>query len=146
MVSLMPMNPEVKAYSTIKFTCNYDHPETFYIYFKLSTLDGLPVTARGGIPGPIIKTEKGAYRTWLVHVARTACNVECHILNRGKELIKIVTSVTPGLTPRTAIAARKLSYLVRLTSVTLIGEGRVPAIVSQNALSRCSGHRREQAW
>ncbi|XP_025074624.1 uncharacterized protein LOC112552791 [Pogonomyrmex barbatus] len=99
MVSLMPMNGEVEPYSVIQFTCNYDYPDTFYIYFKLSSLNGLPVTARSGEIGPIIKTEKGAARSWTVHVGRTACNVECHIVNyRGKELVKIVTSITPGLT------------------------------------------------
>jgi len=99
MVSLMPMSGEVEPYSTIQFTCNYDYPDMFYIYFKLSSLDGSPVTARSGKIGPIIKTEKGAVRTWYVHIGRTACNVECHIVNdRGKELVKIVTSVTPGLT------------------------------------------------
>lgn len=99
MVSLMPMSGEVEAYSTIQFMCNYDYPDNFYIYFKLSPLNGFPITARSGIPGPIIKTEKGAHRTWFVHVERVACNVECHIMNyRGKELVKIVTSITPGLT------------------------------------------------
>ncbi|XP_032663569.1 basement membrane-specific heparan sulfate proteoglycan core protein-like isoform X7 [Odontomachus brunneus] len=96
MVSLMPMNGAVRTYSTIQFKCNYDYPDTFYIYFKLSSLDGLPVTTWGDKPGPIIKTTKGAFRTWSVHVNSTACNVECHIVNyRGKELIKIVTSITP---------------------------------------------------
>lgn len=99
MVSLMPMKGEVEPYSTIQFTCNYDYPDMFYIYFKLSSLNGFAVTAKGDKPGPIIKTEKGAVRKWFVHVGRTACNVECHIINyRGKELVKIVTSITPGLT------------------------------------------------
>lgn len=99
MVSLMPMNSEVKPFSVVQFTCNYDYPDTFYIYFKLSSLDGRPITARSGEIRPIIKTEKGAVRTWFVHVERTACNVECHIVNYyGKELVKIVTPITPGLT------------------------------------------------
>lgn len=99
MVSLMPMKGEVEPYSTIQFTCNYDYPDMFYIYFKLSPINGFPVTARTSKPGPIIKTEKGAVRKWFVHVGNTACNVECHIMNyHGKELIKIVTSITPGLT------------------------------------------------
>lgn len=103
MVSLMPMKDEVEPQSTIQFTCNYDYPMTmtdmFHIYFKLSPLNGFAVTARGGKPGPIVKTEKGAVRKWSVHVGRTACNIECHIVNyRGKELVKIVTSITPGLT------------------------------------------------
>lgn len=99
MVSLMPMKGEVEPYSTIQFTCNYDYPDMFHIYFKLSSLDGLPITARSSGIGPIMKTEKGAVRTWFVHVGRIACNVECHIVNnRGKELVKIVTSITPGLT------------------------------------------------
>jgi len=105
MVSLMPMNGEVEPYSTIQFTCNYDYPDMFYIYFKLSSLDGSPITARSGKIGPIIKTEKGAVRTWYVHIGRTACNVECHIVNdRGQELVKIVTSITPGLTDYVAKA------------------------------------------
>lgn len=100
MVSLMPMNGEVAPNTTVQFTCNYDYPDMFYIYFKLSPLNGFPVTARGvNTPGPITKTEKGAFRIWSVHVENTACNVECHIVNYyGKELIKIVTSITPGLT------------------------------------------------
>lgn len=99
MVSLMPMNGEVEPYSTIQFTCNYDYPDMFHIYFKLSSLDGKPVTARSGKIGPIMKTKKGAVRTWFVHMGRTPCNVECHIVNyHGKELVKIVTSITPGLT------------------------------------------------
>jgi len=101
----MPLNGEVKLNSTVQFTCSYDYPDTFYIYFKLSSLNGLPVTARTDIPGPIIKTEKGAVRNWSVHGRHTAYNVECHIVTyRGKELVKIVTSITPGLTNRTARA------------------------------------------
>ncbi|XP_071582302.1 basement membrane-specific heparan sulfate proteoglycan core protein isoform X3 [Temnothorax nylanderi] len=96
MVSLMPMHGEVEPYSTIQFTCNYDYPDTFYIYFKMSSLDGFPITARSGEIGPIMKTEKGAVRTWFVHMGHTPCNVECHIVNyRGRELVKIVTSITP---------------------------------------------------
>ncbi|XP_024875337.1 basement membrane-specific heparan sulfate proteoglycan core protein-like isoform X2 [Temnothorax curvispinosus] len=96
MVSLMPMHGEVEPYSTIQFTCNYDYPDTFYIYFKLSSLNGFPITARSGEIGPIMKTEKGAVRTWFVHMGHTPCNVECHIVNyRGGELVKIVTSITP---------------------------------------------------
>lgn len=112
MVSLMPMNAEVEPYSTIQFTCNYDYPDTYYVYFKLSSLNGLPVVAWTGTPGPMIKTEKGATRSWSVHVGHTACNVECHIVtHRGKELVKIVTSITPGLT---RAAQRELSIsLVR---------------------------------
>lgn len=98
MVSLMPMNGEVEPNSTIQFTCSYDYPDKFYIYFKLSSHDGFPITARGGKIGPIMKTEKGAVRTWFVHMGHTPCNVECHIVNHGKELVKIVTSITPGLT------------------------------------------------
>ncbi|XP_050453317.1 basement membrane-specific heparan sulfate proteoglycan core protein isoform X8 [Cataglyphis hispanica] len=102
MVSLMPMKGEVEPYSTIQFTCNYDYPDMFHIYFKLSSLAGLPVTARGDKPGHTVKTEKGAFRKWSVHVGRTACNVECHIVNyRGKELVKIVTSITPVGEPQT---------------------------------------------
>ncbi|XP_025163886.1 uncharacterized protein LOC112590723 [Harpegnathos saltator] len=105
MVSLMPMNVEVKTQSTIQFTCNYDFPDDFHIYFKLSSLDELPITAWSEQPGPIMKTEKGAFRTWFVHVERTACNVECHIMKwhhdkESRELVKIVTSATPGLTNR----------------------------------------------
>ncbi|XP_067214275.1 basement membrane-specific heparan sulfate proteoglycan core protein isoform X33 [Linepithema humile] len=96
MVSLMPLNGEVELNSVVQFTCNYDYPDTFYIYFKLSSLNGLPVTARTGTPGPIIKTQKGAVRSWSVHVGHTACNVECHIVTyHGRELVKIVTSITP---------------------------------------------------
>lgn len=110
MVSLMPMNGEVEPYSTIQFTCNYDYPDMFYIYFKLSPLNGYPVTARSGTPGSITKTEKGAVRTWSVHMGHTACNVECHIVNyRGKELVKIVTSITPGLTDYYRELSRALS-------------------------------------
>lgn len=99
MVSLMPMNVEVEMYSTVEFTCNYDYPDIFYIYFKLSPHDGFPLTARSGILGPIIKTKTGAYRTWSVHIGRIGCNVECHIVNyNGKELVKIMTLVIPGLT------------------------------------------------
>ncbi|XP_011864494.1 PREDICTED: basement membrane-specific heparan sulfate proteoglycan core protein isoform X13 [Vollenhovia emeryi] len=102
MVSLMPMKGEVEPYSTIQFTCNYDYPDMFHIYFKLSSLDGFPVTARSGKIGPIVKTEKGAVRTWFVHMRRTPCNVECHIVNyRGKELVRIVTSITPVEEPHT---------------------------------------------
>ncbi|XP_039313953.1 basement membrane-specific heparan sulfate proteoglycan core protein isoform X28 [Solenopsis invicta] len=102
MVSLMPMNGEVAPYSTIQFTCNYDYPDTFYIYFKLSSFDGFPITARGGEIGPIMKTDKGAIRTWFVHMGHTPCNVECHIVNYyGKELVKIVTTITPELTTTT---------------------------------------------
>lgn len=107
MVSLMPMNGDVETHSTVQFTCNYDYPDTFYIYFKLSSLDGFPITAWGRKPGPIIKTEKGAFRTWSVHVELTACNVECHIVNyHGKELVKIVTSITPGLTDHSSDSFR----------------------------------------
>ncbi|XP_019884797.1 basement membrane-specific heparan sulfate proteoglycan core protein isoform X13 [Camponotus floridanus] len=102
MVSLMPMKAEVEPYSTIQFTCNYDYPDMFYIYFKLSSLNGFAVTAKGGKPGPITKTKNGAVRTWFVHVGRTACNVECHIVNyRGKELLKVMTSITPVGEPQT---------------------------------------------
>ncbi|XP_070153239.1 basement membrane-specific heparan sulfate proteoglycan core protein isoform X5 [Polyergus mexicanus] len=104
MVSLMPMKGEVEPYSTIQFTCNYDYPDMFYIYFKLSPLNGFAITARGDKPGHIVKTKKGAFRKWSVHVGRTACNVECHIVNyRGKELVKIVTSITPVGEPQTTI-------------------------------------------
>lgn len=105
MVSLMPLNGEVEQNSVVQFTCNYDYPDTYYIYFKLSSLNGLPETARTGTPGPIIKTQKGAVRKWFVHVGHTACNVECHIVTyHGRELVKIMTSITPGLTDRTTRA------------------------------------------
>ncbi|KAL0102154.1 hypothetical protein PUN28_018586 [Cardiocondyla obscurior] len=97
MASLMPMNNEFEPNSTIKFKCSYEYPNSSYIYFKLSSLDGFPITARSGEISPILKTEKGANRTWIVHMGYTPFNVECHINYRGKELVKIMTSNTPGL-------------------------------------------------
>ncbi|XP_070527636.1 basement membrane-specific heparan sulfate proteoglycan core protein isoform X6 [Cardiocondyla obscurior] len=95
MASLMPMNNEFEPNSTIKFKCSYEYPNSSYIYFKLSSLDGFPITARSGEISPILKTEKGANRTWIVHMGYTPFNVECHINYRGKELVKIMTSNTP---------------------------------------------------
>lgn len=98
MVSIKPMKGEVKANSWILFTCSYEFPEPLYISFKLTPYVGMPLTATGVTPGPIMITNKGGQRTWYVYVQREPCNVECHIQDRdGKELIKVVTSVTPGL-------------------------------------------------
>ncbi|XP_034185288.1 terribly reduced optic lobes isoform X2 [Osmia lignaria lignaria] len=96
MVSIKPMKGEVMANSWILFTCSYEFPEPLYISFKLTPFGGMPLTATGVTPGPIMITEKGAQRTWYVYVQLEPCNVECHIQDRdGKELIKVVTSVTP---------------------------------------------------
>lgn len=98
MVSLMPMHGQVKPYSWILFTCSYKSSDPFYIYFKLSPYDGWPLTAHGSIPGPIRRTKNGYVRTWYVYVQQDPCSVECYIQDRsGKELIKVMTSVTPGL-------------------------------------------------
>lgn len=98
MVSLTPMNGEVKPNSWVLFTCSYESPEPLYIYFKLSPYHGWPLTASSATPGPITRTQKGYLRTWHVYVQLDPCNVECYIQDRGgEELIKVVTSVTPGL-------------------------------------------------
>lgn len=99
MVSLSPMTGTVKPYSWTKFTCSYESPDELYINFKLSPFRDSPLTASNNTPDSIVRTVNGASRTWHVHVQLVPCNVECYIQDRsGKELIKVVTSVTPGLT------------------------------------------------
>ncbi|XP_015437459.1 PREDICTED: basement membrane-specific heparan sulfate proteoglycan core protein [Dufourea novaeangliae] len=96
MVSLTPMTGEVKPNTWTLFTCSYESTDPLYIYFKLSPFRDAPLTATSATPGPIVHTEKGAYRTWYVYVLVDPCNVECYIQDRtGKDLIKVVTSVTP---------------------------------------------------
>ncbi|XP_018405456.1 PREDICTED: basement membrane-specific heparan sulfate proteoglycan core protein-like [Cyphomyrmex costatus] len=142
MVSLMPMNGEVEPYSTIQFTCNYDYPDMFYIYFKLSSFDGFPITARSGEIGPIMKTEKGAVRTWFVHMGNIPCNVECHIVNdRGKELIKIVTSITPVGEPQTTttqspIFPPKITVYIQESEFQIVHTGKTVRY-------HCTGRSRE---
>ncbi|XP_076684002.1 terribly reduced optic lobes isoform X2 [Andrena cerasifolii] len=105
MVSLTPMNGEVKPNSWVLFTCSYESPDPLYIYFKLSPYHGWPLTASSDTPGPITRTQKGYLRTWHVYVQLDPCNVECYIENRsGEELIKVVTSVTPESPNPTTIA------------------------------------------
>ncbi|XP_076397846.1 terribly reduced optic lobes isoform X10 [Megachile rotundata] len=103
MVSLNPMKGEVQAHSWVLFTCSYEFPENLYISFKLTPFPGKPLTASGSIPGPIMHTSKGAQRFWYVFVQEDPSNVECHIMDySGKELIKVVTSVTPGTSVTTS--------------------------------------------
>lgn len=98
MVSLTPMTGEVKGNSWILFTCSFESLDPLYITFKLTPFNDKPLTAIGTTPGSIEKTGKGASRTWYVYVQHDPCNIECHIRDHaGKELIKVVTSVTPGL-------------------------------------------------
>lgn len=92
------MKGKFAPYSTIQFTCNYEYPDMLYIYFKLSSLDEYPITAHATKPSRISKTKNGAVRTMSVLMGHTPCNVECHIVEyRGRELIKVVTSITTGL-------------------------------------------------
>lgn len=57
----------------------------------------MPLTASAEEPGPIYRTEKGATRSTQVHVEFNPFSVECRIVDhREKELVKIVTAVTPA--------------------------------------------------
>ncbi|XP_054009839.1 basement membrane-specific heparan sulfate proteoglycan core protein-like isoform X3 [Hylaeus anthracinus] len=96
MVSLTPMKIKVKPYTWTPFTCSYESLDPLYIYFNLSPFRGAPLTAHSTRPNPIVKTEKGASRTCHVYVQLEPCNVECYIQDYNKkELIKVVTSITP---------------------------------------------------
>ncbi|XP_017794098.1 PREDICTED: basement membrane-specific heparan sulfate proteoglycan core protein isoform X2 [Habropoda laboriosa] len=95
MVSLMPMNPVVKANSWVIFTCSYESMEPFYISFNLTSFDDKPLTASCAKPGPIERTKKGAMRSWYIYIRQDPFNVECHIQNHnGTVLVKVITSVT----------------------------------------------------
>ncbi|XP_078043463.1 terribly reduced optic lobes isoform X5 [Augochlora pura] len=94
MVSLTPMTGRVKPNKWVLFTCSYKSPEQLNITFKLTPLHGNPLTAIPAIPGAIVRTDKGGYRSWYVYVELQPCNIECYIQDRdGKDLIKVVTSV-----------------------------------------------------
>ncbi|XP_053982835.1 basement membrane-specific heparan sulfate proteoglycan core protein-like isoform X1 [Hylaeus volcanicus] len=96
MVSLTPMKIKVKPYTWTPFTCSYESLDPLYIYFNLSPFRGAPLTAHSTRPNPIVKTEKGASRTCHVYVQLEPCDVECYIQDYNKkELIKVVTSITP---------------------------------------------------
>ena len=99
MVSLTPMTSTVKANSWVLFTCNYDSPYSFSISFTMTPCDDWPITATSSPPGPIEKTAKGSSRTWNVYVRQNPFNVVCCIRDdHGQELIKVMTTVKPGLT------------------------------------------------
>ncbi|XP_076180736.1 terribly reduced optic lobes isoform X6 [Ptiloglossa arizonensis] len=115
MVSLSPMTGTVKPYSWTKFTCSYESPDELYINFKLSPFRDSPLTASNNTPDSIVRTVNGASRTWHVHVQLVPCNVECYIQDRsGKELIKVVTSVTPETTPETTTIPYPTIYPPRI--------------------------------
>lgn len=98
MVSLTPMTGEVKANSWVLFTCSYKFSNPLYISFTMSSCDGYPVTATAFEPGSF-KTTNESLRTWYVYVRQHPFNVECCISDlNGKELIKVVSTVLPGLT------------------------------------------------
>lgn len=99
MVSLTPMTGEVKANSWVLFTCSYKFSNPLYISFTMSPCDGYPVTATASEPGSLKTTTNGSLRTWYVYVRQHPFNVECCISDlNGKELIKVVSTVLPGLT------------------------------------------------
>lgn len=93
------MNVRAEPQTHIKFKCSYDHSAKLYIYYKLTPLNGMPVTAWATEPDPLNRTMLGASRVWNVYMGEHACNVECHFLDgNGRELALIVTTITPGLT------------------------------------------------
>ncbi|XP_026667400.1 basement membrane-specific heparan sulfate proteoglycan core protein-like [Ceratina calcarata] len=99
MVNLTPMSSTVKPNTSIMFTCSYEFMDSLYITFKLTPLDWRPLTASSGYPGPIERNPKGASRRWQVYARNSPFNVECFIRDQyGKELIKVVTSITPDET------------------------------------------------
>lgn len=98
MVSLTPMTGEVKANSWVLFTCSYKFSNPLYISFTMSPCDGYPVTAIAFEPESLKTTTNGSLRTWYVYVQQHPFNVECCISDlNGKELIKVVSTVLPGL-------------------------------------------------
>ncbi|XP_076631096.1 terribly reduced optic lobes isoform X1 [Colletes latitarsis] len=104
MVSLTPMTGEVKPHTWTLFTCSYESTDPLYIYFKLSPFRDSPLTASSATPNPMVRSKTGASRTWHVYVQEDPCNVECYIQDpNGKDLIKVVTSVTPGYPVETTL-------------------------------------------
>ncbi|CAL7942482.1 unnamed protein product [Xylocopa violacea] len=96
MVSLKPMSGTTKPNTWIMFTCSYESLDALYISFKLTSIDGKPLTAFFENAKPIQRTGKGAFRNWFVYVREDPLNVECHIEDQDRnELLKVVTSITP---------------------------------------------------
>ncbi|XP_063983473.1 basement membrane-specific heparan sulfate proteoglycan core protein-like isoform X6 [Diachasmimorpha longicaudata] len=95
-VGLMPMHAEAPRNTEIDMKCSYNHGQKLYIYFKLSSYNGLPLTAWALEPGPLVETDNEAYRFWKVHVGQHPCIVECSILDHhGQTLALITTTVAP---------------------------------------------------
>ncbi|XP_023290722.1 basement membrane-specific heparan sulfate proteoglycan core protein [Orussus abietinus] len=95
-VSLMPVKVRAEPNSVVKFKCTYDHAEGLYVYFKLTSSRGDPITEWDMDPGPLRRTENGGFREWSVRAGRLPCYVECHVLDRnGTELVTITTSMSP---------------------------------------------------
>lgn len=93
------MIAEVSSCSMVKFQCSYEYPKDLNIFFKITSYQGLLITARGIELGPIIKTNLGAYRNWTVQWQTDPFNVECYVTYRnGLELARIKLSLKPGLT------------------------------------------------
>lgn len=128
MVSLTPMTSEVKANSWVLFTCSYEYPNPLYISFKLTSVDNKPVTAINIKEQPVEKTAKGSLKTLHVYIQQDPFNVECHIWDqRGKTLVKVVTSVTPGLTGQIKgifvfVCPWKAGYIMVFVSIHILNQ------------------------